>query len=84
MADTATPNEASGAQGGVGAGGADGAAGAKGQFSGRGRRRGGQKRRSESNIHEGRKRAAGGKAPQKRFFRQRAHCNPLAFNESFD
>lgn len=25
-----------------------------------------------------------GKLPQKKFFRQRAHCNPLSFNETFD
>jgi len=22
--------------------------------------------------------------PQKRYFRQRAHCNPLSFNDAFD
>ncbi len=25
-----------------------------------------------------------GDMPQKRFYRQRAHCNPLSFNDSFD
>ena len=48
------------------------------------RGQGSKRRRDHCNIVEGRKRAVDGKAPQKRFFRQRAHCNPLAFNESFD
>ena len=25
-----------------------------------------------------------GNLPQKKWFRQRAHCNPLSFNETFD
>jgi hypothetical protein len=25
-----------------------------------------------------------GGLPQKKYFRQRAHCNPLSFNETFD
>lgn len=28
--------------------------------------------------------SAGPKAPQKKFYRSRAHCNPLSHNDSFD
>jgi hypothetical protein len=34
-------------------------------------------------LVEGTEKAAGN-LPQKRYFRQRAHCNPLSFNESFE
>lgn len=27
---------------------------------------------------------AGAKAPQKKFYRSRAHCNPLSHNDSFE
>ena len=27
---------------------------------------------------------AEGEMPQKKFYRSRAHCNPLSFNEAFD
>lgn len=36
-------------------------------------------------VAEGLEKAGNGAAlPQKKYFRQRAHCNPLSFNDSFD
>ena len=68
------------------AGGAEGVEGVgSGPFATRGKRkRGGQGKRKNTTLTEGRRRAEGGKPPQKRFFRQRAHVNPLSKNEAFD
>ena len=47
---------------------------------GRDKSDGGQRR-----VEEGLRRAGDGdEAPQKRFFRQRAHINPLSFTQSYD
>jgi hypothetical protein len=81
-----------GGAGGAGVVAGDGGAGdASGDHGGRGgstwSRGGGRKRagakRSNQTLAEGRRRATGNKAPQKRYFRQRAHVNPLSKNEGF-